>query len=196
MVEHAILRRHEAKIGRGLVRLRQQCRSMGTVPLDQPHFVTADRSIASRRIKDYPSFPMDNHLLFAHRTPTVAAGDPPRCPKCGATGDALKFIDQNTKPAPWISPTATSTMEAYKCECGAAFTHRVLTRREAISQRPTSSNRPLVLQAPGRREDFNAGEGVIPMSRGEGKRERRWHPRFSVRTLAIVVTLVCAHFAA
>jgi hypothetical protein len=36
------------------------------------------------------------------------------------------------------------------------------------------------------------------MSRGEekGKRWRSWRPRFSVRTLAIFVTLVCCYFGA
>ncbi len=40
---------------------------------------------------------------------------------------------------------------------------------------------------------YNAG-----MSRGEDKanRWRSWRPRFTVRTLAIVVTLVCAYFGA
>ena len=35
------------------------------------------------------------------------------------------------------------------------------------------------------------------MSRGEEKAKRQWwRPRFSLRTLAIVVTLLCAYFAA
>lgn len=34
------------------------------------------------------------------------------------------------------------------------------------------------------------------MSRGEEEKAKRWRPRFSVRTLVILVTVVCAYFGA